>query len=114
MKQLTLAICLLPFFLSGRVESAAAESLGQATPPPIPKVMVLTPGGRPVWVDASRVMTASGEIDTNVIAPDNASSIRRLLNLPATSGCIEDGPAIFDELVILGQPPPNLAALPMP
>lgn len=109
MKRLTRAICLLPsLILPGGMQAAASESRGQAappSPPAIPRVIARVPGATATWVEASRVLTPSGEVDPKLFSPDDAKDFRRMLDRPEVGGCIYGGSTFLDELVILGETP---------
>lgn len=111
MKQVVVTVFLLALLTSLSSTQAVAGPQSQSAPPPMPKVVTWEPGGRPVWVDASLVLTSSGAVDPKLFAPSAVSVIQTLLALPEVGGCIQATEVTSDYLFIVGVTPPKAQSL---
>ena len=80
--------------------SLPVRGASPATMEPMPEVLFTDNSGRreAVWVAAERVLTPSGEVDTNLFSDSEPETLERLMALPEKNGCIELAGIIYDFL----------------
>jgi hypothetical protein len=94
------ALALLPLAASGL--RASATPVKPAAMPEVLRTGVARPDEYPTWVDAKRLFTPAGKLDTRVLDPEAVRYIERALATPAKDGCIEAGAILIDRIVING------------
>lgn len=83
--------------------AAAADTLRSAPMPDVLHSGQSNRAQRPFWVDASQVLTKNGQLNSQLLGPEAASDIARLLAAPEKDGCIQQGEFIIDRIVINGK-----------